>query len=264
MAKDFSKNITSYDVLKFVAVIIMVIDHMGYYFFPDQLWFRAIGRIGFPVWFFLLGYARGRDVPMVLWAGGAVLAGGNLIAGMYLFPLNALFTIIGIRFLIDRVMRFAQRGAPYLWGMAALLTVLAIPTSFITEYGTQGLLLAMYGYMVRHGYAAGFARDTVRKFMLFTLGMFVACQYVTFGMDTAQMVFMTLGLLATDVILLSFRSFEFAKTDAGFWRVAGWPVRFAGRHTLGIYVWHLLLFKGLAMVLFPAEHQFLQFEWFFI
>lgn len=57
------REVTSYDLLKCAAVIIMVIDHVGFYFYPENLWFRAVGRIGFPVWFFLVGYARGRDIP---------------------------------------------------------------------------------------------------------------------------------------------------------------------------------------------------------
>ena len=39
-------EITSYDLLKAAAVIIMIIDHVGYYFFIDEMWWRAVGRIG--------------------------------------------------------------------------------------------------------------------------------------------------------------------------------------------------------------------------
>ena len=74
MPRTLPKDLTSHDLLKAFAVIIMVIDHAGYYFFPDQEWWRAIGRIGFPIWFFLVGHARGRVISRKLIIGAGLLA----------------------------------------------------------------------------------------------------------------------------------------------------------------------------------------------
>lgn len=40
--------------LKMIAVITMLIDHIGCIFFPEQLLFRAVGRISFPIFCFLI------------------------------------------------------------------------------------------------------------------------------------------------------------------------------------------------------------------
>ena len=40
--------------LKMIAVITMLIDHIGYVLFPNMLIFRAIGRIAFPIFCFLI------------------------------------------------------------------------------------------------------------------------------------------------------------------------------------------------------------------
>lgn len=40
--------------LKMIAIITMVIDHVGYIFFPEDMVFRAIGRIAFPIFCFLI------------------------------------------------------------------------------------------------------------------------------------------------------------------------------------------------------------------
>lgn len=45
------------DFLKFIAMFTMLIDHIGYLFFPTQIWLRVIGRIAFPIFAFLI--ARG-------------------------------------------------------------------------------------------------------------------------------------------------------------------------------------------------------------
>lgn len=49
------KNIhfTSFQ-LKVIALVTMIIDHVGAVFFPEYLWFRIIGRLSFPIFCYLL------------------------------------------------------------------------------------------------------------------------------------------------------------------------------------------------------------------
>ena len=49
--------------LKIIAMISMVIDHVGDIFFPEVLWLRMIGRLAMPIFSFCIaeGYAHTRD-----------------------------------------------------------------------------------------------------------------------------------------------------------------------------------------------------------
>ena len=47
------QGLTSYQ-LKWIAVITMVIDHIGAVLFPGELILRIIGRLSFPIFCFLL------------------------------------------------------------------------------------------------------------------------------------------------------------------------------------------------------------------
>jgi len=62
-----------YDRLKVIAILTMIVDHLGYVFFPvtldwspENLWLRLVGRIAFPIFLFLVGfngnYKRRRDL----------------------------------------------------------------------------------------------------------------------------------------------------------------------------------------------------------
>ncbi|MCK5385505.1 MAG: hypothetical protein KAJ29_07980 [Alphaproteobacteria bacterium] len=255
MTKAYSSNLTSYDLLKTFAVIIMVIDHIGFYFFPDMLWWRAVGRIGFPIWFFLVGYSRGRDIPIQLWGGGFVLLAGNLITGMSVFPLNALFTIMGIRLVIDWFMKRGFEKSVYIWSFSIVLMLVVLPSYYITEYGTQALITAIYGYYVRYKDEAG--KQAAANYMLFSFFTFIAYQQLVYDFDIWEFVFMFIGTLIVRLTLLDFSSKVYPRLTERLPCVAVWFFQLCGRHTLRIYIVHLLAFKFMA-----AAMGYEGFNWF--
>ncbi|MGB3200723.1 MAG: TraX family protein, partial [Nodosilinea sp.] len=56
-------GLTSYQ-LKLLAAITMLVDHIGVVFFPDDVRFRLVGRISFPlfIWLLVQGEAHTRDL----------------------------------------------------------------------------------------------------------------------------------------------------------------------------------------------------------
>ena len=50
-------------ILKVIAIICMVFDHVGDNFFPEQIWMRVIGRIALPIFAFCIaeGFSHSRD-----------------------------------------------------------------------------------------------------------------------------------------------------------------------------------------------------------
>lgn len=261
MSKKLPADITSYDLLKTFAVVIMVIDHMGVYFFPDDLWWRSVGRIGFPIWFFLVGYSSGRDLPAKLVIGALILTGANFIAGMHVFPLNALVTIALIRVYIDRVMQFCLKTPQILWFASAFMCVLILPSYFVTEYGLQALITAIFGYLVRHREKINNDR-LVFQYMIFALFSFVIVQQLSFGFDAAQFAFMLIGTAMVRMALYYFKPQTYPHLTQKITPLGAALIRLCGRHTLEIYVLHLLLFKALAVVLELEGYILFQWHWF--
>ena len=145
-------SLTSYDILKSLAVIIMIIDHIGYYFYPDDDWLRAVGRIGFPVWFFLIGYARSRRIDYHLIAGAFILLAADVAFSRSLLPVNALFTMIILRVCLDPLMRLVKDNDITLIILTAVLYILFPLTNLYWEYGTLAMLFAICGYLARNGF----------------------------------------------------------------------------------------------------------------
>ncbi len=256
------QNITSYDLLKTLALLLMVVDHIGYYFFPEQLWFRTIGRLCVPIWFFLIGYARTRDLPQKMWSGGVILVFANFVSGISLFPLNILATMIILRLSIDFVIRHYMKSKTHIYVISAILLVLIIPTSILFEYGTSAFIMTMYGYFVRNrGEGQGDYNDSfIRGFMIFSFVSFIISQQLFFGFSVNQFTFLISGVLLVNIILPSFKSSEYPKLTNIVPNLLGGVIRFCGRNTLEVYVIHLVMFKLFALLLGYDGYNLFEFE----
>lgn len=254
-------DLTSADLLKALAVILMIADHVGYYLYPDVLWLRIAGRLSIPVWFFLIGYAGTRPVPDRWWIGGGILVLATLVGGQYLFPLNILFTLALTRLCIARVMAAALRGPEAFAGMALLLFFLSFPTAVILEYGTLGLLFAMLGYLRANKGEIVIKPKMMAGFMVWLAvcaSMMILIKMP--ALSLLQFVLFEIGLTAVLGILFCYRP----QVYPGFRRFGGLflPVlRLLGRRTLEIYVLHVLILLAAGMVLDPDRFPVLEFGW---
>lgn len=258
--KTLPQALTAHDLLKALAVVLMVIDHIGLFFFPDETWFRAIGRFSAPVWLFLIGYARTRQVPKSFWIGGALVWSSALVAGEYLFPVNMIATLILARLLIDGIMVRALQSRQALAGMFLVLVFMGLPTIIFFEYGTPAFLFAMAGYMAAHRERLNIPLSVL---MTFTVASALAHALIQSALmpslDTAQFLVMSGGLVAVCLLLLAFRPAVFSWPASAALR---WPLQLMGRRTLEIYVMHLIFFRALGMIFMPERFGFMDFDFF--
>jgi hypothetical protein len=261
MKKSLPAVLTSYDLIKAFALIIMLVDHTGLYFFSDDLWWRAVGRVGFPVWFFLVGYSSARDISRPLWIGAIIVTLAWAISGRQFFPLNALVTIMLIRLSLDWIMARALRTRTTFWGMFLCLSLASLPSNLPFEYGTLAFLFAMLGYMRRHKQQINFSGSDWFLLVVGVVFVFIINQLIFMPEWSAdQFAVMTLGTLAVAVVLFVFQPREYPVLGRSLWVLAP-LIQFLGRRTLEIYIIHIVVYAAMSMVLYPEKYQFMNFVW---
>ena len=144
-------------VLKWIAVLTMVIDHVGAILFPDQIWMRVIGRVAFPIYAYCLaeGFRYTSDYRRYL----GRLA---LFAILSEIPFDLAFYGVPFSFAHQNVFFTLTLGLILLWvlercreqlllcaGAFAVLCFLA--QALHMDYGAGGLLMVFAFYLAQHG-----------------------------------------------------------------------------------------------------------------
>jgi hypothetical protein len=233
-----SNYVTSYDVLKTIAVVLMILDHVGFYVLPEVEFLRVLGRLCVPIWFFLIGYANTREIIKDLWSGALVLTISSLIMGGSVFPITILLSFIIIRLVLDYVAEYGFKSKENFIILCFVMVILWFPSSFIMEYGTAGLGLTLVGYTVRHNNSY-----RIKAFLAFFL-LFTLSQIFVFQFDFIHSAFMTFGLTIVGLALWRFKPMDYVGFNSA--SIIGHILKFTGRHTLFIYVAHILILKALA------------------
>ena len=144
-------------VLKWIAVLTMVIDHVGAILFPDQIWMRVIGMVAFPVYAYCLaeGFRYTSDYRRYL----GRLA---LFAILSEIPFDLAFYGVPFSFAHQNVFFTLTLGLILLWvlercreqlllcaGAFAVLCFLA--QALHMDYGAGGLLMVFAFYLAQQG-----------------------------------------------------------------------------------------------------------------
>jgi len=141
------------NVLKIIAVVAMLIDHIGAYFFPDILAFRIIGRIAFPIFAFFIAegwkHTRSRKKYFLILCIFAIVSQVPYYFLKTSFQLNILFTFIlsiGIIYFIER---FKENSVSSMLGTAGVFLLSLVGYILgIIDYGLFGVLIPVVFYFI--------------------------------------------------------------------------------------------------------------------
>jgi hypothetical protein len=144
-------SVDTTDWLKTVAIILVLIDHIGYFFIDNDHWWAVFGRLAAPTFFFLLGYAKSRGVPLK-WIGLGVIL--TLLDSWnndwhWVAP-NILLSFAVIRLGRPYGQTLLERHGWIGFALlAAALFALLPVTARVVDYGAEGWLWALVGLSQR-------------------------------------------------------------------------------------------------------------------
>tara|TARA_Y100001933_G_C18881731_1_gene514331 strand:- start:274 stop:897 length:624 start_codon:yes stop_codon:yes gene_type:complete len=164
------------DFLKFLAMLTMLIDHIGYLFFPSQMIWRIIGRLSFPIFAFLIARGYRYTSSKVNYAGRLFIFGLlSQIPYIYFVPgkLNIMFTLfVGLLIIEIFESRFKIFIIPLLalghflpisYGVYGLAMILI----FHTTYGDENK--TMLGYFLLSLFAYVSTENSIQAMSVFAL-----------------------------------------------------------------------------------------------
>lgn len=144
-------------VLKWIAVLTMVIDHVGAILFPDQIWMRVIGRVAFPIYAYCLaeGFRYTSDYRRYLGrlALFAILSEIPFDLAFYGVPFsfahqNVFFTLTLGLILLWVLERFREQ---LLLCAGAFVVLCFLAQALHMDYGAGGLLMVFAFYLAQQG-----------------------------------------------------------------------------------------------------------------
>lgn len=232
----YGNVLNSHDVMKAMAIMLMIVDHVGAYLVPWEA-LRLIGRFSFPLFFFLIGYAYTAKIPRSLIIGGVILVLCDAVLSRDLLPLNILFTVILCRTMLQFFIEheLIQKNILVLMVM---LVVWHLMIAIFFEYGALAMMFAICGYMVKHHKDFD---DTMRltAFLVSGVGYFMF-QSISLSMGLLSMAVFAIGLVG---LLQYLKHYQFQKKiyEPG---LAGKVLLMVPvRYSLEVYVFHLIILK---------------------
>lgn len=139
------------DWLKTAAIILVSIDHFGYFFVDEADWWSVVGRMAAPTFFFLMGYAQTRTVPLHwIWLGVFLTLLDSWNNDWTWVAPNILLSLALIRFSRPYVKPLLQHHGWIAFALLVCALLAALPIAAkIVDYGGEGWLWALFGLYQR-------------------------------------------------------------------------------------------------------------------
>ncbi len=137
-------------MIKWLAVLLMVVDHVGYFLFPDQIILRMIGRLSFPLFAFLIanGYQYTRDKKKYLLR---LFIFANIIQLPSLFmslPFNIFYTL---SFGLVCIMIYESKNSD-VQKIIGIIAMILIAYVVKADYGVYGVILILLVHIFKENY----------------------------------------------------------------------------------------------------------------
>jgi hypothetical protein len=135
------------DLLKVLALIIMLVDHIGLYIYPENIWLRIAGRFAMPIFAFYAGYNFKGKLRHMIWICGIVIVAAWKYSYGIIIPNILIDLAIGQLYLLYAGKSIMSNERKFLIHFISMLAISPI-TIYILDYGTITIAYMMIGFMI--------------------------------------------------------------------------------------------------------------------
>lgn len=141
-------------VLKMIAIVTMLIDHVGVVLFPQYLILRFIGRMAFPIFAYTLveGFIHTRDISKYMKRLGVMALVSEIPFDLVFYGVpfafvhqNVFFTLFLGILMLDLFVKTPIKWRQFLW----VLIIFLLGDFLRSDYGSMGLLIIFLFYYWR-------------------------------------------------------------------------------------------------------------------
>ncbi len=188
--------------VKYIAALLMLIDHFGMLFFPTQFIWRILGRLSMPLFAYGIatGYKHTSNLKAYMWRMGIFAFISEIpflwmikSAYVYGFGLNIGFTFLGALFVLYLLEQMnTVTGIEKIGLLLSIGLIGYMSERFHADYGIYGILtvVVFYEYAIRRQSAAsafsGFAILTLMESILFQNSLQVFAMGAIFLIEPLQ------------------------------------------------------------------------------
>ena len=242
----YGKVVNSHDLMKVFAICVMVVDHTGHFFVDDNLWFRVVGRMAAPLFFFLVGYSGSYRFKLQVLLLGIALWIINFLTNTspsmieHAIPVNILISFVLIKALMGKF-DFARMSTESLVLILAALMLVSIPTYVVVEYGSLGLCYAIGARLLhqRHPLGRFWMATTVGVHFIFEMvALLIWNSAVPVHILPVAIPMLAILLLVNLTLFINYGLRTFTVQP----RWVRTPLIYASRYSLQIYFFHLAAF----------------------
>ncbi len=128
-------------VLKWIALITMIIDHVGHFLLPELFFLRVIGRIAFPIFTYLFAFSyrhtsNRKNFAIRIWVAAILGQGLMVISGAG--EIISIFFLFGLSIFMFELM---DRGLDW-----AIILIALSAELFGIDYGAYGIFVLYFFY----------------------------------------------------------------------------------------------------------------------
>ncbi|MDF2965183.1 MAG: hypothetical protein K0Q51_571 [Rickettsiaceae bacterium] len=210
----------------------MILDHIGFFFWPKIEVLRVIGRLAMPIFCFFAGYNFVGKRRSILLKYGFLLTVISYINSGFFPTLNILITIYLGQLYLQKFFTLTQDFVSNLFQILPL--ILFTPATFLLfDYGTLAISLMTLGYMYKH--------TTPKKSYIFLVAaLTVVNTQILFWFDLHNFILLIIMCIILYYCLASFDDYADPINDEFSLLVS--------RNSMFIYFFHVSAFTIIRMI----------------